>query len=247
MAALHADIVGQGSPTLMLLHGLGVNGAVWQPLLPHLSDWPGRIVMPDLRGHGRSPHRKSYGLGHHAADVATLLAGDTDVHVLGHSMGGMVGLVLAGGLFGVRVASVFAFGVKVDWTEEELARGRQIASAPVRWFDDRAAAVERFLRVSGLTGLVGEDAPVVEAGVVAEGGRYRLAADSATVLAAGADIASVLDAAQVRWRLACGSRDPLVSIDALRRYDAEAIEIIGCGHNAHVEEPTALARLVPRP
>src|SRR5262245_37275966 len=55
---VYSETVGSGSPSLVLLHGLGQNGAVWRPLLAELSGWPGRIVIPDLRGHGRSPHAR---------------------------------------------------------------------------------------------------------------------------------------------------------------------------------------------
>ena len=50
---LFAETIGTGDPTLILLHGLGVNGAVWHPFVEALR-WPGRVVIPDLRGHGRS-------------------------------------------------------------------------------------------------------------------------------------------------------------------------------------------------
>ena len=54
----------------------------------------------------------------------------------------------------------------------------------------------------------------------------------------------MLRAATAPVRLACGSRDPLTSIAALRRYDPGTIELAGRGHNLQVEAPEELARLI---
>ena len=84
---------GSGDRVLVLLHGMGANGAVWSRLLPILdSRWSGRVLVPDLRGHGRSVQRGPYGIDTHAADVAALVAGPEaqSVILVGHSFGGAV-------------------------------------------------------------------------------------------------------------------------------------------------------------
>ena len=79
---------GSGSPTLILLHGLGANGEVWNRMLPIVRErWHGTWIVPDLRGHGRSGHRAPYSYGAHASDIASLLPQDEEVTVIGHSMG----------------------------------------------------------------------------------------------------------------------------------------------------------------
>ena len=246
---LHVETIGSGSPALVLLHGLGVNGAVWHPLLAALRDWPGRIVVPDFRGHGRSPHQRPYGIGQHAADIAALFEQGERIHIVGHSMGGQIGLLLASGWYGIGVEHTLGFGLKVNWTADDVAKVKQVATAPARSFDTREAAAERFIRVAGLAGVVEAAAPVVEAGIVREGERYRLAADPATVLVAGVPMAPIMAAmdADSKYRLACGDRDPLVRVDELMVYDASAIEIADCGHNPHVEKPEVFAQLIPRP
>src|SRR5882672_10225445 len=41
---------GDAGDVLVLIHGLGANGAVWDPLLALAAgEWKGRIVVPDLR------------------------------------------------------------------------------------------------------------------------------------------------------------------------------------------------------
>ncbi|MFM9884734.1 MAG: alpha/beta fold hydrolase [Burkholderiales bacterium] len=242
---LHTEIVGAGGPMLLLLHGLGVNGAVWRPFIEAVKPWwPGRIIVPDLRGHGRSPHGAHYDYGHQAVDCAELLAPSGSVFIVGHSMGGAIAVRLANGDYGIDVQGVLAFAVKADWTREELEKAWSLAKAPVRWFDTRAEAVARFLRVAGLVGLVEDGHPVVGAGVREEAGRFRLSMDPATFSAPGADFGAMLRSARAPVRLAAGSEDKMVPMAMLRRHDPDAVELPAVGHNVHVEAPRALAALV---
>jgi len=245
MFPLYYKDYGSGSPALLLLHGLGVNGAAWDAVVKGLADWPGRIIVPDFRGHGRSPHTRHYSLAHHAADIAELVEPGENIHVVGHSMGGAVGLILGSGMFGVTVAKLTTFGTKTNFTDDELARIAKVVNAPARWFDTRDAAVERFLLVAGLTGLAAADSPVVNAGLVEEGGRWRLAADNAASRVAGPpDLVDLVKLCRAPFRLGCGSNDPAVTIDALRVYDPEVVVFDGCAHSAHVEAPDQVIALI---
>ena len=176
---IHTESGGSGGPVLAMLHGMGANAAVWRRMLPIVERrWPGRWVAVDLRGHGRSAHAPPYGYAVHAADVAHALGGrDEELVLLGHSMGGVVAMALATGWFGVAVRQVFAFGVKIGWTEAEVAQMKGLAAKPARVFDSRAEAAARYLRVSGLAGLVEPGAPEALAGIAETEGGYRLAAD----------------------------------------------------------------------
>lgn len=244
MTALFSETFGSGEPTLVLLHGVGATGSAFQPLIGKLAAWPSRIVVPDLRGHGRSPHAKHYGMGHHAADVADLFAPGERIHVAGHSMGGAVALVLASGLYGVDVVKVSAFGVKTGWTADELAKGAAFAASPVRWFDTREAAAERFLKVAGLFGHVALDNPAADTGIVNGNGKWRLAADNATVRAAGATCANFVAMTRAPFQLFCGGRDPMVKVEDLRAYDPHAFAVGQCGHNPHIEAPDEVAQAI---
>jgi pimeloyl-ACP methyl ester carboxylesterase len=244
MTQLFTQTFGSGAPTMVLLHGVGATGGAFKLLLEKLSAWPGKIVVPDMRGHGRSPHEQHYGMGHHAADVADLFARGEPIHVVGHSMGGAVALVLASGLYGVNVVKLSAFGVKASWTADELAKGAAFAASPVRWFDTREAAAERFLKVSGLFGHVTADDPVVDTGIRQEDGRWRLAADNATVAAAGATCGQMAAAARAPMQLFCGGRDPMLTVDELRPIDPNAFAIGECGHNPHIQAPGEVAAAI---
>src|SRR5262245_2162527 len=118
---------GSGPDLLVMLHGLGATGAVWSPMCAAAGrHWRGRWLVLDLPGHGQSEPQHSYALGQCAATVAQALLPRIDpagrLVVLGHSFGGVIGLALASGWFGVTPDRVFGAGIKVSWTDEELRR-----------------------------------------------------------------------------------------------------------------------------
>ena len=232
-------------PTLLLMHGLSGTGGVWSGVRDILSEeWPGRWIIPDMRGHGRSAHCAAYGIGNHAADMAALLEGVEKPVIAGHSMGGLVGIVLASGMFGVTPAAVVTAGVKVDWTENEYAGMAKLISMPVRWFDSAAEARERFLLVSGLKGLATSDSHLAHTGVIEQDGKWRLAADNRAAAVAYADARDIYRAARAPVVLAAGEQDSMVPLADLRTLDPAALLLPGLGHNAHVENPYAFWELI---
>ena len=69
--SLHVHVVGRGGPgrTVVMLHGFGMHGARWLPLVAPLAH-KYRFVLPDLRGFGRAQ-----GVDYGHADV---IGGDGD-------------------------------------------------------------------------------------------------------------------------------------------------------------------------
>jgi pimeloyl-ACP methyl ester carboxylesterase len=161
-AGLRVHQGGSGEPVLLLLHGLGATGDVWQGWRPLLARrWPGRWLAPDLPGHGGSPPLPGYTFEALAAAVAGTVGTGARTVVLGHSLGGVVGLALASGAFPVPVQAVIGLGIKVAWTEDELDRARALARRPPAWFASRDEAAARYLRISGLAGLTDAAGPIV--------------------------------------------------------------------------------------
>jgi pimeloyl-ACP methyl ester carboxylesterase len=239
MSELRVRSGGRGEPVVLLLHGLGATAEVWDGLVPLL---PGSWVAPDLPGHGGSAPLPAYTFAA-VADAVADLVDPAGTVVLGHSFGGVVGLHLAGRP-GVR--AVIGLGIKVAWTPDELTRAGALAAREPARFATRDEAVARHLRLSGLAGLVGPDAPAAAAGVVEEDGAWRPALDPRAFGVGDPQVAALVAAAPVPVVLARGEHDALVSAAKLRAVVPAAVDLPGLGHNAHVEEPAAVAELVAR-
>jgi len=231
-------------PLLVLLHGLGATSEVYAAVESLLPDtWPGGWLLVDLPGHGRSAWDATYTFRRHADAVLSVLPADRELVVAGHSMGGVVALELA---TDPRVRGVVAFGVKVSWPDEHVEAAQRVAGGPVRVFDTRTEAAQRHLRLAGLAGLAAPDDPVAAAGVRETADGWRVAQDPATFGVGVPDMAGLLARAQCPVVLARGQHDPMVTDDDLAALVNDAVVLPGLGHNAHVEDPSAVLVLAGR-
>ena len=90
--------VGGHGPAVLLLHGFGDTGDMWEPLAELLVK-DHTVVVPDLRGMGLSSHPEGgYEKVAQARDLAAILdkLGVKDVDLVTHDIGNMVGYALAG-------------------------------------------------------------------------------------------------------------------------------------------------------
>jgi pimeloyl-ACP methyl ester carboxylesterase len=216
--------------TLLLLHGLGATRRVWD-------GWSAALA-PDLPGHGTADPLDSYSFESITAAVAENLP--DRVSVIGHSLGGVIALELASGRYGVRVDHVIALGVKVSWSDEDLARTAALAAKPVTWFDNRDDAAQRYLKVSGLQGLVDPASDAVDHGLREQDGRWRLALDPRAFGVGAPAMGRLVREAQADVVLARGELDPMNTDAELAALHDTVITLPGLGHNAHVEDPSAL-------
>ncbi len=244
---LHVDVYGTGEPTLLLLHGMGASGMVWKGVVAEAREAFGRIVVPDLPGHGRSPWAEEYTFASMAREVATLV-GQIDarhVTVVGHSMGGVVALELATGRHGFLPEAVHGIGIKVDWDPAELATVEQVAARPPRVFPVREQAGEWFLKLAGLSGLVdpGRNASIVDSGITASGEGWRAAQDPRTLMVGIPRVGDLVAAALCPVTLMRGEYDEMVATEQLERYGPCTV-LEGAGHNAMVEDPRAVLTVV---
>ncbi|MEV0283881.1 alpha/beta fold hydrolase [Kribbella sp. NPDC050820] len=219
---------------LVLLHGLGANGRVWDA-------WPQPRFAPDLPGHGSAATLPSYTFGSMAAAVAETLPVRRAVVIVGHSLGGVIALELASGRYGVEVDRVVAVGVKVTWTEDDLGRAAALAQKPIAWFDTREDAAARFLKVSGLQGLADPSDPVVEHGLAEVDGRWRLAMDPGTFGVGAPDMPKLIAECKADLVLARGEGDPMNTDEELRALHDQVVVYPGLGHNAHVQDAGLLS------
>lgn len=122
---MHYELHGEGPP-LVLLHGFTASGTVWEPFVDDLARHY-RLIIPDLRGHGRSSkltgaftHRQS------AADVFALLdhLKIETFRAMGISTGGMTLLHMATRQPG-RVEAMVLIGATHYFPEEARAIMRQ--------------------------------------------------------------------------------------------------------------------------
>ena len=253
-AGLWRERRGSGAPVLLFLHGLGATGEVWRGAFELAGGWPGARVLVDLPGHGRSARLDDYSYEAHALALRGLLgASPGPVVVAGHSMGGLVGILLSAERFGLEVAAVLGLGIKVRWSDEDVEGMRRRAGQPVRWFDTREEAAARYLRSvgldavagpAGLEAVTGPAGPIVSSGIAEVDGRWRLAFDPAANGVGQPDMARSLAEARAPVTLARGSGDQMVGAADLAALPCEVRELPGLGHNAHVEDPAAVWGLV---
>src|SRR5690242_21911237 len=82
------EVTGEGRP-VVLLHGFPDSGRLWRHQVPALAGAGFQVIVPDLRGYGRSDKPEAveaYSLLHIAGDVIAILA-DLNAgrgHVVGH-------------------------------------------------------------------------------------------------------------------------------------------------------------------
>jgi pimeloyl-ACP methyl ester carboxylesterase len=93
------EVVGEGRP-VVLLHGFPDSGRLWRAQVPALAGAGFQVIVPDLRGYGRSDKPEAveaYSIPLLAGDVMAILAerGIGKAHVVGHDWGAALAWALA--------------------------------------------------------------------------------------------------------------------------------------------------------
>lgn len=136
-ASVHYELVGAGPP-LLCIAGLASDGASWSPLTPLLAN-RFRLILIDNRGSGRTKVEGPLSIADMVDDCAALLdrLEIPTAAVLGHSLGGTIGLCLAAG-HSSRVTRLVTLGTGILTGKErtllsDLAR-LYFTIAPADWF-----------------------------------------------------------------------------------------------------------------
>jgi len=149
----HYSVEGSGYPVL-LIHGVGSRQENWEKVAAPLSR-NFKVVRYDLRGHGSSGKVPGpYSLDMFARDATDLLdhLGVVRAHVAGHSLGGMIAILLASRC-PRRVDRLAVLSAAAGRTEEERRRvgerisliasgipGDHFRNSLSRWFTDEFRA-----------------------------------------------------------------------------------------------------------
>ena len=146
---LHYEILGQGEP-LIILHGLFGSAANWRsmasalakPESPQQARW--KLILPDLRNHGASPHSPTHRYSDMVSDILKLMD-DLQLeraHLLGHSMGGKVAMLMASKASG-RVQSLTVVDIAPrDYAPLHLDLFAAMHAMPLKSIHSRAQAAE---------------------------------------------------------------------------------------------------------
>jgi 3-oxoadipate enol-lactonase len=155
MSAIDVSYRVEGNgPALYMVHGIGSRKTTWDSMIEVLkTDFT--CVSYDLRGHGESPVPDTpYSLEQLVEDLEALRnkLGHEKIHVIGHSLGGMIGPAYAR-KYPHRTLSVGLLSTAAGRTEDDLAKLKAVGDAmetkgvmPVintlveRWYTDEFIA-----------------------------------------------------------------------------------------------------------
>ena len=116
---VHYDLIGDpDAPVICMTHSLTSDHGMWAEQVPVLLAAGFQVLRVDMRGHGGStPTKGDYSMEELAADVVSVLDAlgfTSGVHLIGLSMGGMIGQVIAADYPG-RLASLMAVCTSARW------------------------------------------------------------------------------------------------------------------------------------
>ncbi|MFI6045150.1 alpha/beta fold hydrolase [Nocardia sp. NPDC051321] len=121
---------------VVLVHGMGGDGHTWDRFARELIQAGRRVIIPDLRGHGRSSHTDSYRFDEFGADMRKLCdrLELSTVDMVGHSLGGYaVSRVAQERPELVRRLVIEECPLPLQSGAEELRLTRRFPSVPELW------------------------------------------------------------------------------------------------------------------
>jgi pimeloyl-ACP methyl ester carboxylesterase len=135
-----------GRPTVLLLHGGGQNRFSWKKTGQILADRGYRVVALDTRGHGDSDRAPGadYAIETLTDDVLSVLGavGPPPVVLIGASMGGLTGILVAAQAGPTKVSKLVLVDVVPRYEKDGSARIRDFMFSHVNGFDSLEQAAD---------------------------------------------------------------------------------------------------------
>jgi pimeloyl-ACP methyl ester carboxylesterase len=144
--ALAVDERGTGAPTLLFAHGFGQTRGAWNGAADALAAQGCRCVTFDSRGHGQSGRVRGgdYHIEQFAGDLHALALAQREPPILvGASMGGLLGLVLAGEAQPAPFRALVLVDITPRWEAAGVERILAFMQAHPDGFADYAEAAEQ--------------------------------------------------------------------------------------------------------
>jgi pimeloyl-ACP methyl ester carboxylesterase len=229
---------GSEGPAILLLHGFGADRLSWLANQQALSG-AGRVYALDLPGHGETPP-----IGEGALDALARATGEAielsrlgPVHIVGHSLGGAVAIVLASmrpdlvRSLGLIAAAGLGRGVDAQFltdfpkcgsVEEMEVLLRRLVTRPRLVSRQMAARVMGQLEVAGV-----------------RGGLAAIAAELARIDSIIEPSLEIVARSSLPRMSIWGAADAIIPLDRdrLRRFGADVLVLEDAAHLPHVESP----------
>ncbi len=250
----YIDTGDKAGPAVVLIHGYTDNARDWAPMLPYLSK-QFRLILVDIRGHGRSSKPECcYSRLDFAYDIKLLLdtLGVKEADIVGHSLGSIIAqtfaeywpertgrVVLISSTAGPPVGAPaqppsFDFAAEIRKLKEPIEPDSPFM---VAWWSSPSPVDPDFIRRQR------QDAAAIPLRV------WLAVLDQALSPQAYAGLGSTLPRLQARSLLIWGSKDPIIEQpmrktlrDALPNAEVKVFE--GLGHNPFWEDPAGVARVI---
>lgn len=243
---LYTETTGQG-PGLVLLHGWGLHGGVWDDFVPLLAD-DFRVTVIDLPGHGHSAWSGEADMDAFAA--AVLAAAPSQAAWVGWSLGGMVALRAAllqparvSALAGIATSPCFVR--RPDWQSAMLPQLLDAFAGELE--QDYARTLNRFLalQVRG-SAQATEVLKRLRATLLLRGQPRPEGLRAGLAVLRSADLRTAARALRCPYLLVTGERDTLVPPAAARATadllpDARLVTVAAAGHAPFIAAPVTVA------
>ena len=236
--------IGRGNP-LICLHGYALDHTIWLNMAEEMKSNV-RLILPDLRGHGKSPAPGGkYAMREMAEDILKTMDSLRleRAYIAGHSMGGYITLALAeyypDRLSGMALVASHAFA---DLPEKKKARLDDIEkvklSSPAEVLSGMPGKLSRNLEVAEYCKiLISKTSKNGVIGVLAG-------------MAERPDRVEVMASLKIPSMVIAGTDDQLITIETSKEMTArvkgmQLFEILNAGHMPMIENPreTAMALL----